>query len=309
MIPDSESTYRYVAAEVPRGFLRHAFPLHRYPLQAWKSRTLVWNFFQREMLGNFRGSIGGMYWVLVQPLFQFVIYFAVFGVVMAGRGSLEGPLFAFYLFSGILMFNAVQGGPSGSLRSVLQNGNLVKKVAFPCELLPLTPVLVAGVTYLIGCVVLLVIGLLAGQVAIGWSFLAWPLVFGCMMGFCIGFGLLLAGVNVFARDVMHLYQVLAQAWFFGSPVFWDVEMIQEKAEGFGVGWVIDLMVLNPAYCLLLAQRQVFGIGWQLTPERYAQTFPLSLGGNLLVSGLWALFMLLVGYGFFMSRKHKFADLV
>ena len=99
------------------------------------------------------------------------------------------------------------------------------------------------------------------------------------------------------------------AWLFLSPNFWRVPTIRDAADGYGVGWIVDWLVVNPAYSLLLAQRQVFGIGSALPADEYAACFPLTLGENLLISAGWATASLYIGFGFFMSRKRKFADLI
>ena len=308
----TQQVHHYSVAHAKRGFLQHALPAYRYPADVWRSRVLLWNFFRRSLLGRFRGSLGGVLWVLVHPIFQFLVYFAVFGILFAPRDELQGgpdAVFAVYLFAGILVFGTITESTTSGLSSILGNGNLVKKVAFPCELLPLTPVLVATIVYVVGCVVLMAVGLATGVVSPGWSLLAWPVLVVCLVVFCTGFAMLLAAANVFVRDIAHIWNILSLAWFFMSPVFWRLSRITDKFDDFGVPWAVDLLVLNPAYNLLLAQRQVFGIGWSLPPAEYLEWFPHSLGHNLMCGAAWSVVMFVVGYGFFMSRKHKFADLV
>lgn len=317
MSTSSEIIHRYDAAEPKRGLLFHGLLMFTYPSQAWQARGLVWNFFRRELLGRFRGSLGGIFWVLVQPLFQFAVFFFVFGILFGQRVSDDGkvgdggpdPFFAVYLFAGIVLFNSLQEGSSRALTSIAENGNLVRKVVFPCELLPLTPVLVSLVVYVTASVVLLIVGLALGVVNIGWALLAWPLLLLCLVVFSIGLGLFLATAQVFARDVHHLWGVLSLAWFFMSPIFWSVELIENAATRYGLEGISQFLVLNPAFCLLMTQRQVFGIGSTLPEDQYTQWFPLGLGENLMICGLWAVVMLYIGFGFFMSRKHKFADLI
>ncbi|MEM7200411.1 MAG: ABC transporter permease [Planctomycetota bacterium] len=311
---DSTPIVRHYSAEgAPRGFLKFALPVHQFFQVVWLSRSLVWNFVRRNLLGRFRGSLGGAGWVLVFPVFQFCVYFFVFGILFAPKDKLinEGPdpFFAVYLFAGILLFGAVTEGASLSLRSILQNGSLVKKVAFPCEVLPLTNALVSMVTYAVGCVVLVIVGLSIGQLDIGWSVLAWPILIVSALVFSTGLGLLLASANVLVRDVSQFWPIFSLAWFFLSPVFWRLHLVQEKADALNIPWATNLLVLNPAYNMLMAQRQIFGIGAKLTPEHYVSLFPHSLAQNLGFSVLWAVFMFFVGYGFFMSHRHKFADLV
>jgi ABC-type polysaccharide/polyol phosphate export permease len=308
----TEIVHHFSAEHARRGFLRHALTVLRYPVEVRRSWPLVWNFFRRELLGQFKGSAGGVMWVAARPLFQFAVFFFVFGVLFAPRDQLEGgpdPFFACYLFAGIVLFHAITDGTSRALGSVVANGNLVKKVAFPAELLPLTPTLVSIAVYMVGCAVLVVLGALLGQVHLGWHTLAWPLLIAVLLVFSLGLGLLLAAANVFARDVQHLWGILSMAWFFLSPVFWRVPLVSEKATALELPWLSSVIVCNPAYSLLLAQRQVFGIGHDLPAEDYAANVPLSLWGNLGVATAWAAGMFFVGHGFFMSQRRKFADLV
>jgi ABC-type polysaccharide/polyol phosphate export permease len=307
-----QPVHHYSVADARKGLLRHAAASYRYPHDAWRARVLLWNFLRRSLLGRFRGSALGAVWVLVHPVFQFAVYFTVFGVLFSSRDlASEGPdpLFAVYLFSGILIFGAIQESATAGLSSVLANGNLVKKVAFPCELLPLTPVLVAACVYMVGCAVLIAVGVAAGQVVLGWGLLAWPVLVAALALFCTGLGMLLGAANVFVRDIAHIWGIAVTAWFFLSPVFWRPPLVTQKLADAGFPGAVDLLVLNPAYSFLLAQRQVFGIGGNLPADAQAELYPHDLGTSLMFCVAWAAATFVLGYGFFMSRRHKFADLV
>ena len=303
----------YSVATAKTGFLHHALRLPEFPRTLVRSRELLWNFARRDLLARFRGSLLGVLWVLVHPLFLFSVYFAVFGILFAPATKLAAdgpdPQFAIYLFSGIVSFSWITESLGTGMAAIVGNANLVKKVRFPCELLPLVPPLVGGVVYVVGCVVLLVAGLIAGRAEIGPAIAFWPLLVLIHLGFICGLGMFLAAVNVFIRDVSHLWRVFAQAWFFLTPIFWELDLIREKLGAVGLGSLADLLLLNPASPIVLAQRQVFGIGQDLPPELLAARYPYSLTTNLMMGGMWAVFFMFVGYGFFSSRRHKFADLV
>lgn len=309
----SELVTTYDSGRARNRFHQHAPKMLGYIGECMRSKALLWNFARRELLGRFRGSAGGIGWVLVQPIFQFTIFFFVFGILFAPRDDLmkNGPstLYALYLFSGILLFNFLMEGSAHALTSIIGNANLVKKVAFPCQLLPLTPILVSGVVYLVGCVVLLLVGLPIGDLHITADVLWWPVLLVCMLVFTTGLGLLLAAANVFARDVQQLYRIISQAWFFLSPVFWRLPLIQDKADAFDAPWIMDILLLNPAHSMLMAQRQIVGIGNDMPADTYLQNFPHSLSTNMAIAATWSVVMFFLGYGFFMSRKRKFADLV
>lgn len=321
----TELVNHYSASTPKKGVLGYAMRAGAYAPLLWKSRVLAWNFFRRELLGRFRGSFLGVFWVLLQPAFQFLTYFAVFGILFARSSELPKVDFAIYLFAGIVFFSSVVEGTNTAMRSILANANLVKKVAFPCEVLPLTPTLVAAVVYLVGSLVLLIAGLVAAgflaanadagaaspPLEIGFSIFALPILLCLHIIFVVGLGLFLAATNVFARDTSYLYAIFTQAWFFLSPNFWTTSLIYGTAKDYGLSESTAnlLMMLNPMFPFLMAQRQVFGVGANLSPQKYAQIFPTTLGENLLMAATWAIAIFVIGYGFFMSRKRKFADLV
>jgi len=308
--------------------LRHLSPLFGYPWVVAAHTTLIANFFRRDLMGRFRGSFLGMFWVLVQPIFMFAIYFMVFGFLFAPKGQTGSASveFAVYLFGGIIAFSAFSESTTRSCNCVLENGNLVKKVRFPCELLPVSNILVSLIVYAVGAAVMLTVGLAVGQVTVDAKILALPLVCLVQFGMCLGFGLMLATLQVLIRDTVHLYTIAQQAWFFLSPVFWPYSMIQGKLLDHGLGEWSWLIEANPLYGLVQSHRLALGFGpdhiqmqrYQMTPTgEYLTTAdgqPLvealpSLWYHLGLASGWAVLFLLVGYSFFMSRKSKFSDLV
>lgn len=316
--------------------LRHLVPLFGYPGVMASNTTLLGNFFRRDFLGRFRGSFLGVFWVLVQPIFLFAIYFMVFGFLFAPKGQTGAASieFAIYLFGGIIAFNSFSESTTRSCTVVLENGNLVKKVRFPCELLPISNIMVSMTVYLVGAMVMLIVGTWLGQIDYGLHMLALPLVWLVHFTMCLGFGLLLATLQVLIRDTTHLYTIAQQAWFFLSPVFWPYAMIQGKLLDHNAGHWAWVMEVNPLYALVQSHRQALGFGTEhvqmmrfatspeggyvvkegvevfSNPFMQAVVEPLpGLFQHLGVAAIWATLFLVVGYSFFMSRKRKFSDLV
>lgn len=297
---------QYSAEDAPRGVLRHVLPVVGYPAAIWRHRYLVANFFRRELLGRFRGSFLGMFWVLVHPMFLFLIYYLVFGLLLGSWkiGQPPDPSFAIYLFSGVVAFQALIEATTRSCTSVVDNGNLVKKVAFPSELLPVHVTAIALVVYLVGATVCLIAGTAFGVLQPGWMLLTLPLVLLVQLVLSLGLGLLLANLHVFARDTSHLWGIAATAWMFLSPVFWYPHLLTEK---FGAG-AEAFFAFNPAHHLVQAHRIALGAVDHALPDGQMIAFG-SLWQHLGWTSLWAVGLLVVGYGTFMSRRHKFADLI
>jgi lipopolysaccharide transport system permease protein len=303
----------YCAETARHTVLASLVPVVRYPLEIWQHRYLVHNFFRRELLGRFRGSSLGLFWVLVHPIVMFAVYYLVFGYLFGNSktGIAPTPEYALYLFSGVIAFTALNEGITRSCACVVDNGNLVKKVAFPSELLPVPLILVSLVVYLVGALVCLGVGVYFGVLAPGWSLWLLPVVLLIQFAMTLGIGLFLANAYVFARDTSHLWSIAATAWMFLTPVFWYPHALEGPiADG-----IKQMFAWNPAYPLLQAHRIVLG-AQPVSYSKEVDGVPKDmisdlghLGDHLLHASLWALVFLCLGYAAFMSRRHKYADLV
>lgn len=303
----------YDAETAPRGMFRHILPILGYPRVIWESRNLVANFARREFLVRYRGSTLGPSWVVVQPLLMFVIYYLVFGMLFGNyrAGQPPDPNFAFYLFSGTLGFSTLTEATTNHCGVVVGNGNLVKKVAFPSEVLPLPGTLVSLSTWLVGVAVVWVAwavcamcGLDVATMQFSWNLLLLPVTLLIQFVMILGIGLFLANLYVFVRDIRHIWGIVTMVWMFLSPVFWAPATVVEKL---GEEMANVLFTFNPAYSLLMSQRMALG-AVDATVEGAKYHFG-DLWGHLGVSTLWAVGFLLLGYSAFVSRKHEYSDLV
>ena len=289
------------AATFRTGALSHLGSILRFPALVWANRYMVQNFLRRDLMMRVHGSMLGVWWILLHPMFLFAIYYIVFGFVL-GKASDPSQAFAVYLFSGVIVFHSLQEATGQSCGIIVDNGNLVKKVAFPAEVLLVHVALVSMVIYLVGAVVLFFAAWLSGASQPGWLLLALPLVMLVQFTMTLGIGLLLANLHVFLRDTAQLWRLATMAWMFLSPVFWTVKDLQgdgpePKVSDAVVGW---MQVLNPAWPLIQAQRLALGAHG----EQFGSFWP-----QLGTAAVWAVGLLLVGYSFFMSRKHKYSDLI
>ncbi|MBK8974702.1 MAG: ABC transporter permease [Planctomycetes bacterium] len=288
----------YSAESSPRGFLYHAIRFPNLVRVVFGNPTLTAHFFGSTLVNRFRGSFLGSTWVLIHPLFLFLVYFAVFSLFLDRSGSGDTLRFALYLFSGIVCFHAIVNGTTQALTAATGNADLIRKVSFPSEILPVVPVFVEVAVALVGIVLVMLIAVPTGRASIGWDLLALPWFVVAMTAFASGLGLLLANLNVFVRDVRNLYTIIATPWFFLSPNFWWPQQIAGQKQ-----WMLDVLSFNPAYHLLIAERQVLGLvvpGMGITG---------SVWHNLAIASLWALVFLIVGYGSYMVHRDKHADLV
>jgi lipopolysaccharide transport system permease protein len=282
-----------------RGALSYLPSLLTFPALVWANRYMVQNFLRRDLLSRVNGSVLGVGWLLLHPMFLFAVYFLVFGVFFNPRTG-EGPdmEFALYLFSGVMVFHAITEATSVACTIIVDNGNLVKKVAFPSEVLMVHVSVVSLVIYLVGALVAFIAALVTGIGQPDLTLAALPLVLLVQFVFTLGLGMLLANTYVFLRDIAQVWRLVAMAWMFLSPVFLRPADLAGKMSPTTVYW---LEAANPAWALIQAHRLcLFG-----PVDASLGSFWPQLG----IASTWALGFLVVGYLFFVSRKHKYSDLI
>lgn len=294
----------YDAATAPQGVLRHVLPIVRYPAVVWQNRYMIQNFLRRDLMGRAHGSLLGIWWLLLHPLFSFTIYFLVFGMFLGNWkwGQAPDPRQAVYLFSGVIFFHSLVEATTQCCQIVVDNGNLVKKVAFPSEALVIHVGVVSIVLYLIGALVCVPSGVALDVLHPGWLLCALPVVLLVQFTLTIGIGLLLANLYVFVRDISQLWRIFTMTWMFLTPVFWRHADIAHKFPD----WVTTVLThANPAASLMEVHR--LAIGFHNPPDG-----PSEFGDfweQLAIAAAWAVGFLVFGYSTFTASKHKYADLV
>ena len=278
------------------------------PALCWRHRELLWSFIFRDLKARYEGSLLGRLWPILNPLLLFCVYFFVFVVILNMRFSERGEMFGsdalmgLFIISGILPWVFFTDSTTRSAGVVLENGNLVKKIAFPSQLLVVYAVAVNLVYFLIGLAVFLFIRLVFfydlgvtpdGDALVGlpssWPFLIVAIVLQAF--FSVGLGLLLGALNIFVRDVEQIAPLALNFWFFTTPIVYPVELIETNLPDYA-----GLMKFNPMYHLMELYHAALIFDHKSDPW--------------LSAGVFALFALLVfipGYSFFRSTKGRFAD--
>ena len=259
----------------------------------------------RDVKGQYKRTLLGRLWSLINPLAQIAIYGLVFGVLFDARPA-EGinsgmDIFGVWLGVGIIVWNYINSGIRDSMTSYLSYSGLLEKVYLPRWTLPLSKVISRTITFLSELAVLaLICGIFGGYEVLLRIVMLIPLILLTAM-FVYGVGLVLGITLVYFRDVEHFWSIATQAWFYGSGVMFPLETVekaQQKINDSGAtifGMEIPLVTvfqLNPAFEILTAYRRVlYDFAWP-EPDR------------LLVIALWSVGTLLVGilvYNRFQAR--------
>ena len=278
-------------------------PLLSFPQALWRQRELWWQLSQREVQGRYRGSMLGWGWSLITPLLMLAVYTFVFSQVFRARwGDLQqsGPLvFAINLFAGLIVFNIFAEIANQGPALIPNNANLVTKVIFPLEILPvvtLTAALFHGLTSL---VVLVGFQLTNGFLSAGASsvnglgihptLLLLPLVWMPLVSGCLALGWLLSALGVFLRDLGQVIGVFVNLLMFLSAVFYPLSSLPPQ-------WR-PLLQLNPLVLVIEQTRRVV-VNGQLPSLNY-----------LLWGGLIGLLACELSFRSFQKARRGFADVI
>lgn len=200
----------------------------------WRDRALIWQLTRRDVVGRYRGSLLGLLWSLLNPIFMLAVYTFVFSVVFQaswGTASDSKTEFAQVLFAGMIIHSLFAECLNRAPSLIVSNANYVKKVVFPLEILPWVAM---GSTLFHAAISLLVllIFFLGTQHYLHWTVLLLPLLLFPFVLFTMGLSWFLAATGVFLRDVGQTTGIITTALLFLSPVFYPVSALPEAYRPF-----------------------------------------------------------------------------
>lgn len=258
----------------------------------WGYRDIIRPMARREITGRYRGSWLGFGWSFLQPLLMLCVYTFVFSVVFEIRWGMAGEetrsAFAIALFMGLISFYIFSETVNAAPSVVLSNPNLVKRVVFPLEVLPLIRLLGAFVQAFFSLVILL-LGMIVVFGAVPWTIVLLPLVWLPLGLFTLGLSYFLASVGVFIRDVGALTSILTTMLLFLSPIFYPLTAVPARFH--------FIYRLNPVAVFVEEARKV--AVWGALPNWTWLAF----------AGLFSLAVLIFGFLWFMKSKNAFADVL
>ena len=253
-------------------------------------RDLIRSLVKRDLTSRYKGSVMGLGWTILTPAVQIVIFTVIFsGIFSAKFGDQGGHLrFAVYLLCGMLPWIAFSDGVLRSTTTLTDNVNLVRRVVFPLEALPVNLALSALVQQLLGTVVLLAATLLMQQTLHLTAF--WlPVLLIPQLLATIGLGWLMASLGVFIRDMAQVNQLALQACMYLTPILYPESLVPPTYR-----WLVNW---NPMAPLIRSYRQILLEG---QPPDWR---------GLVVTVVFGLVCFGFGYWWFERTKKAFADVL
>ena len=229
---------------------------------------------------KYRRSYLGLLWSLLNPLLTMVIMTIVFSTMF--KNSREN--FPIYLMCGRLIFGFNQEATKSALNSVVGNASLIKKIYVPKYVFPMSECIASLVNMLFSLIALLIV-MIFTHLEFKWTMLLFwvPLLY--VFLFALGIGLILSAINVFFRDIKHLYDVFLVLWMYLTPIFYPVTSLSDDLR--------RLMGLNPMYHYIVMLRGMFLDGVLPT-----------MSENLICLGM-GLATIAVGLVFFKKTQDRF----
>ena len=252
----------------------------------FRYRVLIQSLVVRELKARYRGSVLGFFWSFINPLLQLLIYWFVFTYILpTGREVMGMSPYALFLFTGILPWTWFSASVLESSSVLMTGGNLIKKILFPAEVLPIVVVLSNLVHFFLGLPILLAFLLYYGKIQL--SILAFPAIVLLQLVFTLGVCLFISALAVHFRDVSNIIANVMMLWFFGSPVIYSYLNVSPGIQRF--------LNYNPMTHILVGYHQSLFTG--------------SLGHWpwLLVMVPASAVTFLVGYTFFDRLRETFAE--
>lgn len=245
-----------------------------------KYRNLLNNLIERDLKVKYRRSVLGFMWSVLNPLLMMLVITAVFSNIF----KFDIKDFPVYYLTGALIFNFVSEATMTSLTSVISSAPLIKKVYIPKYIFPLEKCLFAFVNMIFSLAAVAIVFLIL-QVHIHWTILLFPIPMIYALVFSLGLSLILSSINVFFRDVGHLYAVWVTAWMYFTPIIYPITALPQV--------MVSLIKLNPLYYYVEYIRDVMLYG----------NIP-TLQDNIICIG-FSLMTLLIGLLVFKKKQDKF----
>jgi lipopolysaccharide transport system permease protein len=260
----------------------------------WQNRGLIRVMVRRDILGRYRGSFGGVFWTVINPLLLMLTYFFVFGVVLHSRfdkNDASRTAFALQFLAGMLPWLAFSEAAGRAPGIMLEHRNFVKKLVFAVETLPVNLV-VAGLVTELFAIVLYCGFLLAVRGNIPPT-VAWlPLLLIPQLLFTAGVAWFLAALGVFVRDLGQIMGFVLTLWFFLTPICYPESQWNELPR-----MAVAVLSKNPVFVLVHSYRAIF---LEHQSPAFGQLWKLSAVGVV---------FFLAGHAWFYKLRKSFPDML
>jgi lipopolysaccharide transport system permease protein len=254
--------------------------------ELYKARDLLLSWTVRGIRARYEQSALGWLWAIVQPVAQVLIFTVIFTYfVPIDTGDVPYPVFSYVA---IVPWTLLASSLPDMSQALVGNLNLITKIYFPREILPMAALLARMMDFGIAVGLFVILMLIYRVPFFPPGLVYLPLILAIQLLLLLGLGLASSAANVFFRDVQSLLTLVIQLWFYATPIIYPVSAVPERLQRF--------YFLNPMTGVIEGYRDVL-------LNRHAP------GGYLLISLVVSLIIFVFGYWFFRRVEFLFADIV
>ncbi len=270
-------------------------------IELWRARELLGQLVRKELKVRYKNSSLGFLWSMLTPVLMTVVFSIIFTRVV----PVPVEDFAAFFIAGYLLWQFFQNSCQGAIHSIVGNGDLVKKVYFPREVLPLSHVLSQLIHLLLALAVISPYLVYHRGFGVLSHLPATLAAIALLTVFVAGVAMWFAATNVVFRDLQELFVVIFLVWFYGTPVLYPLALV--RAEVGAGNWLVTLLQLNPmTWFVEVFRTPLYGAVSHSVDGVVsgAPTWPPLLA--LAIVAAWAVFAFVAGYALFLRGSRTFA---
>ena len=207
-------------------------------------RELLKTNVKKEIRGRYKNSFLGILWSFLNPLLQLLVYSVIFGALLAG-GDETYPI---YICVALIPWTYFTTAISQAAFTVIGNADIIKKVYFPREILPISVVTSGAVNFVISTIIILAFVIFSG-LGLSWYIVFYPLILLIQYILLLGISFIVSSVTVYFRDLEHIIGVVLMAAFYATPIVYNIEQLPHALQ--------VLVNLNPMTHLINGYRDIF----------------------------------------------------
>ncbi len=245
--------------------------------EIWDYRQMIISLVRKDLRGRYKGSVLGFMWTFINPLFQLIVYSFVFSTIL--RSNIEK--YYLFLFVALIPWIFFSAAITGGSTSVLSQKDLVKKIYFPREVLPIAYVTSCFVNMLLCFIVVFVVVFISGTKLGILGLVYLPIVMIVEYILALGIAMITSAVTVYFRDLEHILGIISMAWMYFTPVVYSQDLILDS--GMPEKFKFLFMHVNPMTSIINAYRTILYYG--AAPDMSTLVEAVLLGVIFLVVGL------------------------
>lgn len=246
-------------------------------------KDMIYSLVRRELRGRYKGSVLGFLWTYINPLCQVIVYSAVFSVIF----KVQIEKFYLYLIIGMMPWTFFSSSVQGGSTCIRAQSDMVKKIYFPREVIPISYVTSTFVNMLLSFIIVFLAVLFAGWGVNFAALIFLPLIMIIEYLLALGLAFIVSSITVYFRDLEQIVGVLMMAWIYLTPIMYDVDYIPENLR--------VLFFVNPMTPVICVYHDIL----------YYRQIPTA--DYLIQSGVVGLIVFVVGFFVFTKLDRNFAE--